>query len=272
MIPNLRLAARLLALVVALLGGLALHGVWRLFRRRSPWPRRFLGLVAGIVGARVRVVGTPLATDFETGFALVQALGRVRDIKVAPLGESEALGDASACVLAAATPISETVTDVHYCVYWTMPWLAPLRPAAWWMARDFLRQDRDVAARLMGNPAPPPPVELRCDRPFMFMIRDGMSGAILFMGRLVDPAGEGPTIWFQPVPEGKTVKNRFHFDIFVADRSAPMAEIIATVDAKVAELVALGATVDHVNRVDTDTLQRYGVVMRDPEGNEFCVA
>ena len=63
MIPNLRLAARLLALVVALLGGLALHGVWRLFRRRSPWPRRFLGLVAGIVGARVRVVGTPLATD-----------------------------------------------------------------------------------------------------------------------------------------------------------------------------------------------------------------
>lgn len=90
--------------------------------------------------------------------------------------------------------------------------------------------------------------------------------------RLVDPAGEGPTIWFQPVPEPKTVKNRFHFDIFVADRSAPMAEIVATVDAKVAELVALGATVDHVNRVDTDTLQRYGVVMRDPEGNEFCVA
>ena len=64
----------------------------------------------------------------------------------------------SACVLAAATPISETVTDVHYCVYWTMPWLAPLRPAAWWAARDFLRQDRDVAARLMGNPAPPPPL------------------------------------------------------------------------------------------------------------------
>ncbi len=64
----------------------------------------------------------------------------------------------SACVLAAATPVSESVTDVHYCVYWTLPWLAPLRPAAWWMARDFLRQDRDVAARLMDNPAPPPPL------------------------------------------------------------------------------------------------------------------
>jgi len=93
-----------------------------------------------------------------------------------------------------------------------------------------------------------------------------------YIDRLVDPAGEGPKIWFQPVPEKKTVKTRFHFDIYVADRSRPMEEIIATVDAKVAELVELGATVDHVNRVDTPTLQRYGVVMHDPEGNEFCVA
>ncbi len=74
------------------------------------------------------------------------------------------------------------------------------------------------------------------------------------------------------MPEKKTVKARFHFDIYVADRSAPIEEIVATVDAKVAELVALGATVDHVNRIDTETLQRYGVVMHDPEGNEFCVA
>ena len=93
-----------------------------------------------------------------------------------------------------------------------------------------------------------------------------------YIDRLVDPAGEGPKIWFQPVPEKKTVKTRFHFDIYVADRSAPMEEIVATVDAKVAELVTLGATIDHPNRIDTDTLQRYAVVMHDPEGNEFCVA
>ena len=66
--------------------------------------------------------------------------------------------------------------------------------------------------------------------------------------------------------EKKTGKTRFHFDIFVADRSAPMEEIVATVDAKVAELVDLGATVDHPVRIDTDTLQRYSVVMHDPEG------
>ena len=62
----------------------------------------------------------------------------------------------AACVLAAATPVSETETDVHYCVYWTVPWLAPLRPVAAWMARDFLGQDRDVAVRMAENPAPAP--------------------------------------------------------------------------------------------------------------------
>jgi phenylpropionate dioxygenase-like ring-hydroxylating dioxygenase large terminal subunit len=62
----------------------------------------------------------------------------------------------SACVLAAVTPVSETETDVHYCVYWTIPWLAPVRPLAAWMARDFLRQDMDMAAKLAHGPSTPP--------------------------------------------------------------------------------------------------------------------
>ncbi len=60
---NLRLAARLTALSVALLAALALHGLWRLVRLPSPWPRLFLGNVARIVGARIHVVGTPLRRD-----------------------------------------------------------------------------------------------------------------------------------------------------------------------------------------------------------------
>jgi len=64
----------------------------------------------------------------------------------------------SAAIIAAATPVSANVTDVHYCAYWTVPWLAPLRPVMAWMARDFLGQDRLVAERLMGNPAAPPPL------------------------------------------------------------------------------------------------------------------
>ena len=56
---NARAVARLAALLAALAVGLLLHGTWRLMRAPSPWPPRFLGWVARIVGARVRVIGTP---------------------------------------------------------------------------------------------------------------------------------------------------------------------------------------------------------------------
>jgi predicted enzyme related to lactoylglutathione lyase len=63
----------------------------------------------------------------------------------------------------------------------------------------------------------------------------------------------GPNIWFARVPEGKTAKNRMHFDL-----RAP-----GPADQEVARLENLGARV----------LERHGhyVVMADPEGNEFCV-
>ena len=59
----MRLALRLVALVIALLAALAIHGIWRGCRLPSPWPRLFLGLVARIVGARPRTVGRPLRRD-----------------------------------------------------------------------------------------------------------------------------------------------------------------------------------------------------------------
>lgn len=59
----LRLPSRILAIVAALLVCLPLHYLWKLARRPSPWPRRFLGLVARSAGMRVRVVGVPLERD-----------------------------------------------------------------------------------------------------------------------------------------------------------------------------------------------------------------
>ncbi|HEX8062516.1 MAG TPA: lysophospholipid acyltransferase family protein, partial [Allosphingosinicella sp.] len=59
----LRLSLRVLAMAAALLVCLPLHYLWRLLRRPSPWPRRFLGLAARAAGMRVRVTGAPLERD-----------------------------------------------------------------------------------------------------------------------------------------------------------------------------------------------------------------
>jgi hypothetical protein len=64
--------------------------------------------------------------------------------------------------------------------------------------------------------------------------------------------GPGPTIWLQETAEPKTSRNRVHLDLVGAPRAV-----------EVERLRALGATV----RDEHDTYS----VLRDPEGNEFCV-
>jgi hypothetical protein len=86
-------------------------------------------------------------------------------------------------------------------------------------------------------------------------------------GAVTDPAGVGPRLFFQTVPEPKAVKNRWHLDVEVTDRSTPLPQRRPVIAAKVAELVRLGAT-------EVETIDEGGgtfTVMRDPEGNEFCV-
>ena len=64
--------------------------------------------------------------------------------------------------------------------------------------------------------------------------------------KIVDPDGVGPRIWFQPVPEGKVVKNRVHLDLDITDRTAPLEERKSLVDNEVQRLVGLGASVFRV--------------------------
>ena len=62
-VGDLRVAIRVGAMVLALLAALPVHGLWRLFRLPSPWPRLLLGAIARIAGARRQVVGTPMRRD-----------------------------------------------------------------------------------------------------------------------------------------------------------------------------------------------------------------
>jgi Glyoxalase-like domain len=71
---------------------------------------------------------------------------------------------------------------------------------------------------------------------------------------LVKSLGTLPRLWFQAVPEGKTVKNRVHLDLACDDAVA-----------EVSRLEALGATA--LASQPNESL----IVMHDPAGNEFCV-
>ena len=94
-----------------------------------------------------------------------------------------------------------------------------------------------------------------------------------FDDRIFDPAGLKPPIWFQEVPEEKAGKNRLHLDLYPTDRDNALLQErrIEIVEAKVAELAGLGASVERRTRDDDPDDPVYFVVMHDPEGNEFCI-
>jgi hypothetical protein len=88
--------------------------------------------------------------------------------------------------------------------------------------------------------------------------------------RIHDPTGRGPNIWFQIVPEQKSIKNRFHLDVYPTrrDSSLTLEQRRELVEAKVAEVVAAGATIGR----HSEGPSSYAVLMHDPEGNEFCIS
>ncbi|HYZ92989.1 MAG TPA: VOC family protein [Actinomycetota bacterium] len=83
-------------------------------------------------------------------------------------------------------------------------------------------------------------------------------GSVENYALLLSDDGASPKLLLQRVPEDKTIKNRMHLDIEIAD-----------VDAEVERLEGLGA-----KRLEAGSRSEHGtkwVIMTDPEGNEFCV-
>ena len=84
----------------------------------------------------------------------------------------------------------------------------------------------------------------------------------------VDPAGVGPRLFFQRVPEGKTVKNRVHLDVRVGTGLVG-TERLAALEAECARLVTLGAR--HVQTMLADGVNESCIWMEDVEGHDFCL-
>lgn len=83
-----------------------------------------------------------------------------------------------------------------------------------------------------------------------------------------DPAGAGPRLYFQQVPEAKVVKNRVHLDVRVA-AGLTGDDRVAELEEECARLVALGAS--RVRLLEADDENEACLVMQDVEGNEFCL-
>ncbi|MFH9725954.1 VOC family protein [Streptomyces sp. NPDC017254] len=97
---------------------------------------------------------------------------------------------------------------------------------------------------------------------------EGSSGRSDTRAAITDPDGKGPRLFFQKIPEGKTVKNRLHLDL----RAAPGQtgdERMATLEVEATRLEALGAKRQY--RLESDGVDEGLIMMTDPEGNEFCL-
>lgn len=82
---------------------------------------------------------------------------------------------------------------------------------------------------------------------------------------IIDTKGGRPDIFFIRVPEAKTVKNRVHLDITVS-HGLPPEEGRERKETEAERLIAAGATLlERVEEPDGP------IVLRDVEGNEFCL-
>ncbi len=83
-------------------------------------------------------------------------------------------------------------------------------------------------------------------------------------GALCGPSGGGSYLEFIRVPEDKVVKNRVHLGCAV--------ESLDELDRELERLSALGATIAWEEDFPPEVRTQYrNLVLRDPEGNEFCL-
>jgi hypothetical protein len=126
----------------------------------------------------------------------------------------------------------------------------PHRLARWWadLLHYQVEDSHDLVTRLLASGAVAETETVRIDG------RLFLAGAVAAS----DPKGSGPRLFFQRVPEPKSAKNRVHLDVPVE---------AGQLDDEVRRVVASGASLTGYNTYPGHR----SAVMRDPEGNEFCL-
>jgi hypothetical protein len=126
----------------------------------------------------------------------------------------------------------------------------PHKLARWWadLLGYQIEDSHDLVTRLLSDGAVAEAEVVRIDG------RLFLAGAVAAS----DPRGNGPRLFFQRVPEPKSAKNRVHLDVPVE---------AGQLDDEVRHLVSSGASLTGYNTYPGHR----AAVMRDPEGNEFCL-
>src|SRR5437763_1365172 len=72
--------------------------------------------------------------------------------------------------------------------------------------------------------------------------------------------GDGPELRFAPMPKSPTIEVPIHLDVNVPDREAELQRLLGT-----------GARLVETKSHSVGELEETWTVMRDPEGNGFCL-
>jgi 4a-hydroxytetrahydrobiopterin dehydratase len=126
---------------------------------------------------------------------------------------------------------------------------------------DVARAISDAATEVgaTSDPSSTRALELAIDTMDADLIRPFWAAVLGYEERgdaLVDPAGVGPSVWFQQMTEPRTERNRIHLDVIVPHDVA---------EERLATALAAGGT------LVTDAYARSWWVLADAEGNEACI-
>ncbi|MDM4761676.1 VOC family protein [Galbitalea sp. SE-J8] len=120
-------------------------------------------------------------------------------------------------------------------------------------------------AAVMGYPEPAGwPAELEAELRAAGMDDDDLTERAIAW----DDDPQHPRFFFTRYQHERRQRNRMHIDL--TPSSAGHADR-AAVEAEADRLVALGASVEKVLTEPWGPYEEFAIMMRDPEGNEFCV-